>query len=49
MFRYRYKRDRIPAHALLVLAREVKQLRRQGRERGLLVEALSRLEQKDLI
>lgn len=43
----RYKRDRVPARALLVLAGEVKQLRRQGRRRGLLVEALSRLEQED--
>jgi hypothetical protein len=43
----RYKRDRVPARALLVLAGEIKQLRRQGRHRGLLVEALSRLEQED--
>jgi len=43
----RYKRDRIPARALLALAGEVKQLRRQGRHRGLLIEALSRLEQED--
>jgi len=43
----RYKRDRVPARALLALAGEVKQLRRDGRRRGLLVEALSRLEQED--
>jgi excisionase family DNA binding protein len=43
----RYKRDRIPAHALLALAGEVKQLRRQGRQRGLLLEALNRLERED--
>jgi excisionase family DNA binding protein len=43
----RYKRDRVPARALLALAGEVKQLRRDGRRRGLLVEALSRLERED--
>ena len=43
----RYKRHRVPALALLALAGEVKQLRRDGRRRGLLVEALSRLEQED--
>jgi hypothetical protein len=32
---------------LLALAAQVKQLRRSGRHRGLLVEALSRLEQED--
>jgi hypothetical protein len=32
---------------LLVLAGEVKDLRRSGRQRGLLVQALSRLEQED--
>jgi hypothetical protein len=42
-----YKRDRIPARPLLALAGEVKELRRLGRQRGLLVEALSRLEQED--
>jgi excisionase family DNA binding protein len=43
----RYKRDRVPARALLVLAGEIRQLRRRGRHRGLLIEALSRLEQED--
>jgi hypothetical protein len=43
----RYKRDRVPARPLLELAAQVKQLRRTGRHRGLLVEALSRLEQED--
>ena len=42
-----YKRDRVPARPLLALAGEVKELRRLGRRRGLLVEALSRLEQED--
>ena len=42
-----YKRERIPAGPLLKLATEVKELRRLGRKRGLLVEALSRLEQED--
>jgi len=42
-----YKRDRIPAHPLLALAAQIKQLRRSGRQRGLLVEALRRLEQED--
>lgn len=42
-----YKRDRVPARALLALAGEVKELRRMGRKRGLLAEALSRLEQED--
>jgi len=42
-----YKRDRVPARPLLVLAPQVKELRRHGRHRGLLVEALSRLEQED--
>ena len=42
-----YKRDRVPARPLLALAAQVKQLRRSGRHRGLLVEALSRLEQED--
>jgi excisionase family DNA binding protein len=43
----RYKRDRVPARALLALAGKVKELRRLGRQRGLLVEALSRLEQEE--
>jgi hypothetical protein len=43
----RYKRDRVPSGPLLVLAGKVKELRRLGRQRGLLVEALSRLEQED--
>jgi excisionase family DNA binding protein len=42
-----YKRDRVPARPLLRLAGEVKELRRLGRRRGLLVEALSRLELED--
>jgi hypothetical protein len=42
-----YKRDRVPARPLLRLAGEVKELRRLGRRRGLLLEALSRLEQED--
>lgn len=43
----RYRRDRIPAAPLLTLASEVEELRRLGRRRGLLVEALSRLEAED--
>lgn len=43
----RYKRDRVPAPPLLALAGKVKELRRLGRQRGLLVEALSRLEQEE--
>jgi DNA-binding transcriptional MerR regulator len=42
-----YKRERVPARALLALAGEVKELRRLGRKRGLLAEAVSRLEQED--
>lgn len=42
-----YKRQRIPARALVDLASEVSELRRMGRKRGLLAEALSRLEQED--
>jgi hypothetical protein len=42
-----YKRERVPARPLLALAAQVKELRRHGRQRGLLVEALSRLEQED--
>jgi excisionase family DNA binding protein len=42
-----YKRPRVPAEPLVRLATEVKALRRKGRKRGLLVEALSRLEQED--
>jgi hypothetical protein len=42
-----YKRQRIPARALVDLATEVTELRRLGRKRGLLAEALSRLEQED--
>jgi transposase-like protein len=41
------KRKMIPSHPLLDLAAEVKELRRLGRNRGLLAEALSRLEQED--
>jgi hypothetical protein len=42
-----YKRKMIPAGPLLELAGEVRELRRMGRNRGLLAEALSRLEQED--
>lgn len=42
-----YKRNRVPAGPLLALAGEVQELRRMGRKRGLLVEALSRLETED--
>jgi hypothetical protein len=42
-----YRRERVPARPLLALAAQVKELRRRGRRRGLLVEALSRLEQED--
>jgi len=42
-----YKRDRVPPRPLLELAAQVKQLRRSGRHHGLLVEALSRLEQEN--
>lgn len=42
-----YKRPRVPAEPLVKLAAEVRTLRRKGRKRGLLVEALSRLEQED--
>ena|ERR1700728_3376703 len=41
------KRDRVPVRPLLALAAQVKQLRLSGRHHGLLVEALSRLEQED--
>lgn len=42
-----YKRLRVPAKPLLDLAAEVKELRRMGQKRGLLAEALVRLEQQD--
>lgn len=42
-----FKRDRIPTVPLVELATEIKKLRSEGRERGLLDEALSRLEQED--
>lgn len=42
-----YKRPRVPSAALLKLASEVQGLRALGRKRGLLEEALSRLEQED--
>ncbi len=42
-----YKRLRVPSKPLLELAAEVKELRRMGQKRGLLAEALSRLEQED--
>lgn len=40
----RYKRERIPADALVDVIAEVKELRRMGRKRGLLAEAIARLE-----
>lgn len=42
-----FKRPRVPAAPLLKLASEVQALRALGRKRGLLEEALSRLEQED--
>jgi DNA-binding transcriptional MerR regulator len=42
-----YKRERIPTRPLLALATEVKELRRMGQQRGLLAEALARLERED--
>jgi hypothetical protein len=42
-----YKCGRVPVRPLLALAAQVKELRRHGRRRGLLVETLSRLEQED--
>lgn len=43
----RYARERVPLKLLLALAAEVDELRQEGRKRGLLVEALSRLEAED--
>lgn len=43
----RYKRVRIPVQAALRLAEEIAELRRVGYDRGLLAEAISRLEQND--
>jgi predicted small secreted protein len=42
-----FKRDRVPMKPLLALATEVRELRRMGRNRGLLIEALARLEAED--
>jgi len=42
-----YKRERVPTEPLLALATEVKELRRMGQQRGLLAEALARLERED--
>jgi len=42
-----YKRERVPTEPLLALATEVKELRRMGKHRGLLAEALARLERED--
>jgi len=42
-----FKRDRVPTKPLLALATEVRELRRMGRNRGLLAEALARLEAED--
>lgn len=39
-----YQRERIPLQPLLALVAEVDDLRERGRKRGLLVEALARLE-----
>lgn len=43
----RYARQRVPLQPLLALVAEVDTLREQGRKRGLLVEALARLEAED--
>jgi len=42
-----HKRERVPLGPLLALVAEVEALRAQGRQRGLLIEALSRLEAED--
>lgn len=42
-----HKRERVPLGPLLALAAEVQALRNQGRQRGLLIDALSRLEAED--
>ena len=42
-----HKRERVPLGPLLALVAEVETLRAQGRQRGLLIEALSRLEAED--
>lgn len=42
-----HKRDRVPLGPLLALVFEVDRLREEGRQRGLLIEALSRLEAED--
>lgn len=42
-----YKRPRVAAAPLLELAAEVRELRRMGQKRGLLAEALARLERED--
>jgi len=41
------KRERVPSLAVVKLAAEIDELRADGRERGLLVEALTRLEAED--
>ena len=43
----KHKRERVPLGLLLALAAEIEALREQGRQRGLLIEALSRLEAED--
>jgi transposase len=43
----RYARERVPLKLLMALVAEVEELRQQGRKRGLLIEALSRLELAD--
>lgn len=43
----RYARERVPLKLLMALVAEVEELRQQGRKRGLLIEALSRLETED--
>jgi Arc/MetJ family transcription regulator len=43
----KYKRERIPAEMLIALATEVAELREMGRRRGLLPEAITRLEERD--
>lgn len=42
-----HKRERIPLGPLLALVAEIDALREQGRQRGLLVETLARLEAED--
>jgi DNA-binding transcriptional MerR regulator len=42
-----YKRERIPSTALIDLAAEISELRQMGRKRGLLAEAITRLQERD--